>query len=99
MQTPSLKLAGFTFAELFHTEGLNRLDQAFLTQLQQENPSRHQDLLAYREESKAFAPLEISELLLDCAPVLENFLINLFGIQIAAEASELKTLEQNPVSA
>ena len=64
MPTPSLTLKGFTFAELFHAEGLQRLDQAFLAKLKQQHNKAYQQLLAYREKTLASSPLEISELLI-----------------------------------
>lgn len=99
MPTPSLKLTDFTFAELFHAEGLVRLDQTFLKQLQQTNPALHSELLAYREETKPFTPLAVSELLLACAPILEEFLAKLFNIEDEVAAAEAKTLSYNPISA
>lgn len=98
MSHSTLKLADFTFAELFHSAGLNRLDQQFLAHLLQLNPSVHDELLAYRLESKPFTPLAVSELLLACAPILEVFLINLFNIQDAASAAQIKTISNNPLA-
>ncbi|MEO8400193.1 MAG: FAD-dependent oxidoreductase [Gammaproteobacteria bacterium] len=96
MTNPSLSLAGFTFAELFRNEGLLRLDQQFLATLA---PDLRNRLLAYREETAVLTGLEVSELLLACSPSLENFLIELFGIEEAAAQAEAKTLAHNPVSA
>jgi len=99
MSIPTLKLKNFTFAELFHAEGLHRLDQQFMSHLAQELPGWHQQLLAYRNESQPFSPLETSELLLGCSPVLEDFLIELFDIEEAAARLEAQTVAQNPVAA
>lgn len=99
MPYPTLKLTNFTFEELFHTKGLSRLDQAFLQQLQQANPSHYADLLAYRQDMKSFSSLETSELLLACSLVLDEFLIGLFNIEAAASAAEARTLSHNPISA
>lgn len=99
MTNPSIQLAGFTFAELFHAEGLQKLDQQFMAALKQENPDLEADLLAYRQESKTFSTLAVSELLLAAAPVLEDFLIHLFNIEEAAALTEARTLANNPVSA
>lgn len=95
----SLQLAGFTFEELFHAEGLQKLDQHFLAKLKQFNVNLLADLEAYRQESKTFSNLAMSELLLAIAPVLEEFLIHLFDIEEAAELAEARTLSNNPVSA
>jgi NADPH-dependent glutamate synthase beta subunit-like oxidoreductase/NAD(P)H-flavin reductase len=96
MTHPELKLTGFTFAELFRFEGLNRLDQTFLTKL---TPELKANLLAYRQESKTFSPLEISDLLLACAPILEEFLAELFQIEDAVAIEQAKTIANNPISA
>ncbi len=99
MSNPTLKLTGFTFAELFNAAGLNKLDQQFLTGLKKQNPTLYEALLTYRQEAKTLTPLELSEFLLALAPVLENFLITLFNIEDAAEAARIRTLSNNPVSA
>ena len=98
MPNPVLKLSGFTFAELFHADGLKRLDETFLTRLNSVSPEIYNDLLAYRQETKDFAPIALSELLLAVAPVLEVFLIELFGIEEAAAIAEIRTTSENPIS-
>ncbi len=95
---PILELNGFTFAELFHPEGLNRLDKAFLAQLHQQNPELHEKLLAYRQESHSFTSLEISELLISCGIILEHFLATLFHIEESVAISQAKTTSYNPIS-
>jgi NADPH-dependent glutamate synthase beta subunit-like oxidoreductase/NAD(P)H-flavin reductase len=99
MPTPALNLNGFTFAELFQAEGLNKLDQQFLARLEKTHPELKNDLVAYREQSKDFTTLAISELLLACATILEDFLIKLFDIEDAAALVQAQTLANNPVSA
>jgi NADPH-dependent glutamate synthase beta subunit-like oxidoreductase/NAD(P)H-flavin reductase len=99
MPNPTLKLHDFTFSELFHAEGLKRLDEQFLTTLQQASPKDHSALLSYREGTYTTTPLAVSELLLACSPVLEDFLIQLFGIEEAAAMAQARTLSYNPISA
>lgn len=99
MPTPTLKLHGFTFAELFQPEGLKRLDDTFLSKLAKTNPDAHIGLLAYRQGTYNTEPLAVSELLLALAPTLENFLIDLFNIEEAAAIAEARTLSYNPISA
>ncbi len=96
MPNPMLNLTGFTFTELFHSNGLYRLDQAYLATL---DPILRNRLLAYRDETSTFSPLEISELLLAAAKPLEDFLLKLFDIEDAAAEVSAKTLAHNPVSA
>lgn len=95
MQT-SLKLAGFTFAELYRHAGLARLDQQFLATLA---PELRATLEAYRAETQTFDPLAISELLLSCATQLEKFLIHLFSIEEEAAIAQAQTLAHNPIAA
>ncbi|MBV8803012.1 MAG: FAD-dependent oxidoreductase [Gammaproteobacteria bacterium] len=100
MPIPTLTLHhGFTFAELFHAAGLQKLDQLFLDQLEKEHLALKNHLLSYRENASHFTPLAISELLLACAPILEEFLIELFNIQDAAALLQARTQTNNPVSA
>ncbi|HEX2548969.1 MAG TPA: hypothetical protein VHM20_04010, partial [Gammaproteobacteria bacterium] len=98
MNNNPLQLTGFTFSELFHAEGLYKLDQHFLHELTLTNLSLHSDLMAYRADSREFTPLQVSELLLSVAPILEDFLIQLFNIQDAALKTQTQTLGKNPVS-
>src|SRR5438445_6438864 len=96
MSNPSLNLTDFTFAELFHSEGLYRLDQQFLNTL---DPHLGKRLMAYRDETAPLTPVEISDLLIECARPLEDFLVNLFDIEEATALAAAKTLSHNPVSA
>ncbi len=99
MLKPTLQLTGFTFAELFHAQGLSRLDETFLSALQHFSPALHDALLAYRQETTPFTPQAISELLIACATFLDTFLIELFNIETAATTAQAQTLAQNPVAA
>lgn len=94
---PTLHLNQFTYPELFHSAGLNRLDQAFLAHLQEKAPSLHDKLLDYRQE-KPLNALETSELLISCATYLENFLGSLFNIEEALAIATAKTTANNPLS-
>ncbi len=95
---PTLNLHGYTYAELFHSAGLMRLDQAFLAKLQAEYPLLQAGLLAYREGISTANSQETSELLINCATYLEKFLAQLFGIEEAVAISQAKTTLHNPVS-
>lgn len=94
----SLHLNGFTFPELFHSDGLNRLDKAFLTYLTAQNPDLASKLIAYRNEATFTPSLETSELLIACAIHLEEFLANLFDIEEALAISRVMTISNNPIS-
>ena len=93
-----LELNGFTFAELFHAEGLQKLDQTFLAYLLQQQPELHQQLLTYREHLKSEPCIEHSELLIACARILEYFLASLFHIEDETDASMSYTTSFNPIS-
>ncbi|VVC76210.1 Dihydroorotate dehydrogenase B (NAD(+)), electron transfer subunit [Aquicella siphonis] len=95
---PELRLKGFTFSELLRSEGLNRLDDEFLSFLGTRNPALQEQMLAYRRGTGTFTTLEISELLIHCARILEDFLADLFQIQEAAAISRVRTTSFNPVS-
>lgn len=94
----SLNLNDFTFAELFQAEGLARLDDSFLKYLAACEPTVYQQLLIYRNNQQFNTPENLSEFLIACAKILENFIIELFNIEEAAAICQLKTIEHNPIS-
>lgn len=104
MSTPTLEfnifnsLDEFAYADLFHAEGLQKLDQAFLAFLHEKNSALAENFLAYRLNTKPFSALEASEHLLACAPILEEFLLKLFDIEDDAHFIKTKTLSHNPVA-
>jgi NADPH-dependent glutamate synthase beta subunit-like oxidoreductase/NAD(P)H-flavin reductase len=104
MSTPTLEfnifnnLDEFAYADLFHAEGLQRLDQAFLAFLHEKKPELAENFLAYRFNTKPLSALEISEHLLASAPILEEFLLKLFKIEDEAHFLKTKTLSHNPVA-
>ena len=89
-------LPGFTFADLLRLEGLTKLDQEFLTRLKREHSERHTQLLAYRA-GQVLPPLETSELLLACAPLIEEVIGDLFNIGTTLDQARARTLAHNPV--
>lgn len=95
----SLSLAGFTWHDLFQPQGLQRLDQAFLQKLEKITPILKQQLLKYRHNHTQFLNEELSELLINCAIVLEDFLAELFDIDDRVHQSQAKTIGLNPLSA
>ena len=64
MPTPRLKLNtlngldNFSNADRFQAAGLQKLDQAFLTFLQDKNPALAEAFLSYRLNTKSFSSLE-----------------------------------------
>ena len=80
-------LPGFSFEDLYDREGLVRLDAAFLTQLLESSPALHAQLLAARENPAGLTLKQSSELIIEVAPYLDDFVGHLFGI-----TPELQTL-------
>jgi NADPH-dependent glutamate synthase beta subunit-like oxidoreductase/NAD(P)H-flavin reductase len=97
MPHAKLNFNGFTFADLFQGDTLNTLDQQFLERLNHHDPSLHSRLLDYRQHSHTWPATQISELLLACAPVLEEFIAELFRIQLALENSRQQTYSHQAV--
>ena len=88
---------GLTFADLFTPEGLQNLDTLFLERLRERDAKVHATLLTWRAGQETLTPLQVSELLLACGPVLEKFIAGLFGIDKALEELRRQTLSHDPV--
>ena len=82
----SLKF-GFSFDDFYRRDGLLRLDQVFLKELQQSDTAVHDRLTAARSSAEPLIAKDESALLLALAPHLDDFIGQLFGI--AAEVSNL----------
>ncbi|HSD98040.1 MAG TPA: hypothetical protein VLB06_12960, partial [Sulfuricaulis sp.] len=96
--TPILALNhGLSFAELFTPEGLQKIDVLFLERLRARHATAHDTLIAWREGREKLTPLQVSELLLTCGPVLDNFIAGLFGIKETMEVAQQRTLTHDPV--
>src|SRR6266850_3796092 len=78
---------GFVFEDLYRHEGLARLDQVFLSRLALVDPGVHQRLIDARTP-KPLSPTDASELIIEIAPYVEDFIGELFGI-----AKEIQTLQ------
>lgn len=99
MDNPKLKLKQFTFEQLFKPQHLQELDTRFLALLQMQNSSLHHDLISFRHDTHPFTPIAVSELLLACAPLLEEFIADLFGIEEALACAVRETLSDQPIFA
>ncbi len=91
MTAPSLSPSlahGFSFTELYDREGLARLDAAFAGWLQTANVDVHARLMAARAAPDQLAVKDESNLLIEVARPLEDFLGALFGV--TKEATELR---------
>ena len=88
---------GLSFDDLYRREGLLRLDDAFLSQLLERSPEIHARLGSARNDPSALAPKQESELIVELAPYLEDFIGQLFAIEpelreLQARHSELAPL-------
>src|SRR5260221_2080324 len=79
---------GFVFEDLYRYEGLARLDQIFLAHLEPIDSGAHQRLLQARSDPSKLSPKEASELIIEIAPHVEDFIGELFGI-----AKEIRALQ------
>jgi len=87
MTPPSLS-HGLRFADLYDRDGLIRLDAAFVDALKEGHVELHARLLAARAAPDALGDKDESNLLIELARPLEDFLASLFGI--ADEAAALR---------
>jgi NADPH-dependent glutamate synthase beta subunit-like oxidoreductase/NAD(P)H-flavin reductase len=81
---------GFSFEDLYSRDGLVRLDAAFLEYAESSNAGLFQRLGEARANPGALAPKQNSELIVELAPLVEDFIAELFGISRAAGALEAR---------
>jgi NADPH-dependent glutamate synthase beta subunit-like oxidoreductase/NAD(P)H-flavin reductase len=86
-----------TFADLYERDGLQRVDAAFLAFLHEANAGLHARLLAGRGNFAQLKAREESDLLVELAPHVEDFLARLFGIEAEARALAARHNELAPV--
>src|SRR5580704_7054018 len=79
---------GLIFADLYDRDGLIRLDRAFVTHLANTDLTLHDRLMAARADAAALDKKAESELIVELAPHLEDFLGQLYGIE--AELREMQ---------
>jgi len=88
---------GLSIADLYCQQGLEKLDALFLDRLDRTERELHARLVAARAAADAVPAADESALILDLAPVLEAFLIELFGIADEARALTKKHAELSPL--
>ena len=88
---------GLSFADLYDREGLVRLDRAFVAHLVETDIGLHDRLMAARRDPDAVERLEESNLLVDLAPYLEDFIGELFGIEAEVHALQARHHELAPL--
>lgn len=75
-----------SFEDLYHSEGLTRLDARFLAMLKAMDEALHARLLVARADPATLTPTETSALLLDLAEHVEDFISKLFGVETEVKA-------------
>ena len=92
-----MKLAfGLTFEDLYNHDGLAKLDAEFIKELAKSDADLHNRFVKERNEN-ALEKKDLSNLLIDVAPHIEDFVANLFDIKeqvrkIANEHDELANI-------
>src|SRR5881397_3013269 len=79
---------GLSFSDLYERDGLIRLDRAFVAHLAAADVGLHDRLMVGRADLEALDRKAESDLLVDLAPHVEDFLGDLFGI-----AGEVRALQ------
>jgi len=102
MHTSSTQLDlkfGLSFEDLYQREGLVRLDAEFRRHLQAVNAPLLQRLVAVRENPAALDRKQQSDLIVELAPHVEDFIGELFGISAALRTLQTKHHALAPIYA
>ncbi|MGA0032469.1 MAG: FAD-dependent oxidoreductase [Burkholderiales bacterium] len=94
--SPALRF-GLTFDDLYHRDGLLRLDGIFLRELAQTDAGLHARLLQARTGSAPLPAKTESELLLSLVPHLDDFIAQLFDIETEVRALSTRHHELAPL--
>ena len=90
---------GLTFQDLYTRAGLIKLDGLFRASLQQSAPGLAERLAAARQEPPAPHTKTGSELIIELAPYIEDFIGELFGIESELARLQLRHSELAPLYA
>ena len=88
---------GLAFADLYDREGLCRLDAAFIAHLAAVDAGLHGRLVTARRDPDALEAKAESDLIVDVAPHLEDFIADLFGIKEAVRVLQARHDELAPI--
>src|SRR5438874_13691457 len=88
---------GLSFADLYDRDGLVRLDQAFVAHLTDTDAELHARLMTARSDPGAVEHQAESDLVVDLAPHLEDFIGQLFGITAEIRALQARHHELAPL--
>jgi NADPH-dependent glutamate synthase beta subunit-like oxidoreductase/NAD(P)H-flavin reductase len=89
--------SGLSFDDLYHREGLLKLDRRFLDELSRSDAPLREQLVRARAEPSTLTARQESELLLALAPHLDVFIARLFGIGSELEALSARHHELAPL--
>jgi len=81
---------GLSFEDLYRQDGLARLDGVFLDQLASAHPALAQRLLDARANFSGLTRKQHSDLLVELAPHVEDFIGELFGVSAEVRALQAK---------
>jgi len=81
---------GLGFEDLYGREGLAHLDAAFVAWLASADAGLHNRLVTARRDPDALDHKAHSQLLIDLAPHLEDFIGDLFGIEAEVRALQAR---------
>src|SRR6185437_10826692 len=88
---------GLAFEDLYARDGLVRLDAAFIAHLQAADIGLHNRLVTARRDHAALERKAESDLLVDLAPHVEDFIAELFGITAAMRALQARHDDLAPI--
>jgi NADPH-dependent glutamate synthase beta subunit-like oxidoreductase/NAD(P)H-flavin reductase len=88
---------GLRFPDLYHRGGLVQIDRAFVAYLAAADAALHGRLMAARRDPDALSRSDESDLLVELAPHLEDFLADLFGIAAEVRAMQRQHHELAPL--
>src|SRR5688572_2320423 len=96
---PPMKLGipGFTFDDLFSPQGLQRLDGAFLAELEKRDAALCQALLAQRQKRAAPECPARSAMLMAVAQHLGDFVARLYDVEKQRQQARQQVQEQGPI--
>lgn len=99
MVNRQINLKYFSFQALLTSTGLKELDALFLQKLYQFSPQLHAQLIDYRQNEKLSWDTHHSQLVMDLAVFLENFMAELFRIELEVESLQKETISHSPIFA
>src|SRR5277367_615255 len=88
---------GLGFADLYDREGLVRVDRAFIDHLAESDCALHHRLVRARRDPDGLGHAAESDLLVELAPYVEDFLGHLFGIGAEVRALQARHHELAPL--